>query len=308
MRRRRLDATSGLDLFLDAICNTFGGIVFISMLVVVLINATNVSSVEDPTATPPPDPTRSEELRREQAALGRQIRRLEETAEIVRDSTDLTRSLGRIKEERTITGRLRSELDDVTQRLAETNAETDRITEERRRKSETRTAKRKELDILKTRLAREIAARTKRLALPFEKATSLTEKALLPQGRAICRVEPGGPSSASPADSGRSRAPERPSPNPPLPPPSRRCFQHTIRKATILPSLSGKIHSIVGQSSKGALRRKGFSYRLLLLSKDEVVRTGRLPGGRCNSEFVPGIVVSRNSRRMKWNTSYESPG
>ena len=31
MKRRKLDTTSGLDLFLDTICNTFGGIVFISM-------------------------------------------------------------------------------------------------------------------------------------------------------------------------------------------------------------------------------------------------------------------------------------
>ena len=277
MRRRRLDATSGLDLFLDAICNTFGGIVFISMLVVVLINATNVSSVEDPTATPPPDPTRNEELRREQAALDRQIRRLEETAEIVRDSADLTRSLGRIKEERNITGRLRSELDDVTQRLAETNAETDRITEERRRKSETRTAKRKELDILKTRLAQEIAARTKRLAIPFEKATSLTEKPFfLKDGRfaelspeTIERV-PGGLRPKSGAGTAVSQS------TPPA----------VVEK--VFSAHDPKSHYIavaLWEDSfdrwpvvQRALRRKGFSYRLLLLSKDEVVRTGGTGG------------------------------
>ena len=51
MRRRSADTSDGsLDLLLDTICNTFGGILFISLLVVVLLNTTSESILQTPPA------------------------------------------------------------------------------------------------------------------------------------------------------------------------------------------------------------------------------------------------------------------
>ena len=59
MSRRAEDDGGSLELLLDTICNTFGGIVFISILVVMLLNFT-----QEETLPRPPDP----ELQREVAA------------------------------------------------------------------------------------------------------------------------------------------------------------------------------------------------------------------------------------------------
>lgn len=48
MSRRRRQDDSSLELLLDTICNTFGGILFISLLVVVLLNTTSKAMVEAP--------------------------------------------------------------------------------------------------------------------------------------------------------------------------------------------------------------------------------------------------------------------
>ncbi|MEO8166385.1 MAG: hypothetical protein ABI619_13420, partial [Betaproteobacteria bacterium] len=57
MRRRTNTDDSSLELLLDTICNTFGGILFISMLVVILLNMTS-EAVEDS----PPSPKTQLEL------------------------------------------------------------------------------------------------------------------------------------------------------------------------------------------------------------------------------------------------------
>ena len=41
MSRRRKNDTGSLDLLLDTICNTFGGILLIALLVIVLLNTTS---------------------------------------------------------------------------------------------------------------------------------------------------------------------------------------------------------------------------------------------------------------------------
>ncbi len=51
MRRRQTDDNASLDLLLDTICNTFGGVLFISMLVVVLLSTSPAAS----TTLAPPD-------------------------------------------------------------------------------------------------------------------------------------------------------------------------------------------------------------------------------------------------------------
>jgi hypothetical protein len=48
VRRRRIAESSSLELLLDTICNTFGGIVFISLLVVILLNLTGEDIQSEP--------------------------------------------------------------------------------------------------------------------------------------------------------------------------------------------------------------------------------------------------------------------
>ncbi len=63
-RRSLMSDTSSLELLLDTICNTFGGIVFVSLLVVILVN---MSSRE--TADTPPEPVTQAEMLKKQTEL-----------------------------------------------------------------------------------------------------------------------------------------------------------------------------------------------------------------------------------------------
>ena len=49
MRRRR-DQTDGLELFLDTICNTFGGIIFLAILVAILSQTQGMMNQDNPDA------------------------------------------------------------------------------------------------------------------------------------------------------------------------------------------------------------------------------------------------------------------
>lgn len=97
MKRRFTSEESSLELLLDTICNTFGGILFISLLVVIILNTTSESAVHSPPS---------------QAAQASMIQ-----ASIERD--ELTQELDRLKaavsQQRTVAGSVIS--DDVV-RLA----------------------------------------------------------------------------------------------------------------------------------------------------------------------------------------------
>lgn len=54
-RRRRSASTDSLELLLDTICNTFGGVLFIAILVVILLRMTGESKQETPESTVAPE-------------------------------------------------------------------------------------------------------------------------------------------------------------------------------------------------------------------------------------------------------------
>ena len=258
MRRRRFDATSGLDLFLDAICNTFGGIVFISMLVVVMINSTSISSDEDPTDAPPVDAARIEELQREKTALTDEIRRQKEAAEILQGSPDLGDLVEQLKNAQAANRQLQGEIDDIEQRIDQTKDKTD---------------KQKKLAALIDRLNKEIADRTERLSLPVEKSTTLEEKPFFLKGGKLGELRP---DTVDTQPDGLLPKPTAGTPILKSTPPDavEKVFSNCNPTAHYIAVVVWEDSCDRWPVIQKALRRKGFSYRLLLLPKDELVETG----------------------------------
>ena len=86
MSRKAASSGDSLDLLLDTICNTFGGILFIAMLVVLL---TNQLSRDAATAAPNAESSRA--LRRLRGELTESQSRLTKLRQAVRQKEDLER-------------------------------------------------------------------------------------------------------------------------------------------------------------------------------------------------------------------------
>jgi hypothetical protein len=68
MARRRSGPSSSLDLLLDTICNTFGGVVFIAILVIVLLQMTGSTQLDAPPAEDEQEELVAREARRDEVA------------------------------------------------------------------------------------------------------------------------------------------------------------------------------------------------------------------------------------------------
>ena len=272
MKRRKLDATSGLDLFLDTICNTFGGIVFISMLVVVMINTTDVSSVENKETTTLQKKKNFSKMRLEKLKLLKIIQQQEEVTNILGDSSEISELLAKVKAEKATATRLQQELARLAQQLVKTKADVDRISTKRKQ----RKAKEKKLKSLEKQLQLEIAKRTKQFTLPTEMSTTLSEKPFfLKDGRLVETKK----ENIEIATDGIL----------PIPGVGIRVSDSNISAIQAdLTKYNPKIHYIavaIWEDSfaqwpimQSAIRRKGFSYRLLLIPKDGKVMTGGSAG------------------------------
>jgi hypothetical protein len=75
MGRRRSLGQDSLELLLDTICNTFGGVLFIAMMVVLLLQQTS-KDVPPPTPLPPAEELQAQGLKL--AALTRELARLQQ--------------------------------------------------------------------------------------------------------------------------------------------------------------------------------------------------------------------------------------
>ena len=272
MTRHKFDATSGLDLFLDAICNTFGGIVFISMLVVVLINTTSVSPVENKEKTTLREQKGFAKLTLEKKKLLEEIQQQEEVTKVFGDSSEISELLAKLKVEKATVTRLQQELAKLAQQLGKTKADIDQMSAKRKQ----RTAKEKELKSLEERLQLEIAKRTKQLTLPTEMSTTLSEQAFFLKDGRLVEVKKENVEIVTDGI---------------LPKPGvgiRAVKSNTSNIQADLGRYNPKTHYIavaLWEDSftqwpivQAALRRKGFSYRLLLLPKDGKVMAGGSAG------------------------------
>jgi hypothetical protein len=117
MSRRRPQESDSLELLLDTLCNTFGGVLFIAMLVVVLLQMAG----SNPTRDKPRDPVRSEDL----------VDLADELEVLMRERESLTRDVPNAREE---SARDAVDTSNARARLAES---LERLDELRRRKDKT---------------------------------------------------------------------------------------------------------------------------------------------------------------------------
>ena len=85
MPRRRARLPDSLELLLDTICNTFGGVLFIAILVVILLQVTGQSSAQ-PASAPTPDELESLVAKLQEVSA--QVSSLEQTQDSQRRLTD----------------------------------------------------------------------------------------------------------------------------------------------------------------------------------------------------------------------------
>jgi|GEM_PF-1125418 len=172
MRRRNSRAKNGdsLDLLLDTICNTFGGIVFISLLVVILANMTG----QDAAVQPPDQASQSRlvALRRELDAARDRLQRMQSVVRqqqqikgefTSRESVRLAREL---RTQRMQVSALVGNNGSVLARVAELQAQTNTIAKELADQRTAITATAKQLQTISRRLTREVSRRTRDVKLP----------------------------------------------------------------------------------------------------------------------------------------------
>jgi hypothetical protein len=199
MSRKADNQEGSLELLLDTICNTFGGILFISILVVILLNSSSRQIAETVS-----NQAVQEELQqwqeqlaqtdqalqtleaafREQEAIERQIvdPELRETMERLREAQRLQIEMGRQR---------REDLAQITQARRDALDAQQQHAQLQQQKAETL----RQLVQIRRELDQEIAARTRAARLPRLRETSRSEVVFfLSRGRLACyaRVDAGG--------------------------------------------------------------------------------------------------------------------
>ena len=272
MKRRPFDATSALDLFLDAICNTFGGIVFISMLVVILINASSVSSVTEETKDAPDDPKHYEKLIQEKDRLLEELRCQQETTKILGDSSETAILLSKVLQERNTRIRLQSKINELVRELEKVQAEIRRLSSAKDQQAQLR----KKLEALEKQLQREIAKRTRQLSLPKEMGTSLTEQAFFVKDGRLVEYK------AENIEKDTDGILPKPGAGVPV---TQAELTSIETKFNQYDPQRHYIAIVLWEDSfsrwptiQSVLRQKGFSYRLIPCGKDEKITTGGTSG------------------------------
>lgn len=195
---KRIPSTSGdsLDLLLDTICNTFGGVLFISLLVVTLLKLSSTSA-----AVAPPSPEDQIRLKEHQILLRERQDRLtalagtralqeESIRNLVQPETrELLREQQRLKAMSEALAQERFErTDQITQMQVAINDTAERM----RQLREALSAARSELTVLEKDLKEEIAARSHAARLPKQRRTAkLPAIFLLEEGCLYAYAKPG---------------------------------------------------------------------------------------------------------------------
>jgi len=175
MSRKSAPVGDSLDLLLDTICNTFGGILFIAMLVVILTN--QVSRDAAPSA---PSAESSRALRRLRGELTESESRLTKLRQAVRQKEDLERqfadpeSLGLLESLRSLDDNSDELLKERTQKLtdvAESQADLEETARELERLAQRLAEAKERLQLEKQRLESEASLRSRTSEVPQQRAT-----------------------------------------------------------------------------------------------------------------------------------------
>lgn len=177
MPRKASNSNDGsLDLLLDTICNTFGGVLFISLLVVVLLNVTS-----DQAGDSPPEPEAQLELAQLQVELSQSSQQLQ-TLRSASQQREQTQAALVSEEQLEIARNVQSTEGHVTEQVQIKAQTLDEISKSQIRINETAQqleeqqdqleAMRRELAAAKSQLTTEVNSRSRSVTLPRLQQTS----------------------------------------------------------------------------------------------------------------------------------------
>ena len=190
MNRKAASSGDSLDLLLDTICNTFGGILFIAMLVAILTN--QVSRDIAPTI---PSADSSRELRRMRGELTESESRLTKLRQAVRQKEDLERrfadpeSLALLESLRAVDDTSDELLKDRSQKLAnvaESQAELEETARELERVAQQMAEAQERLRLEKQKLETEANLRSRTSQVPRQRATQKAQIPFFLKGGRLC--------------------------------------------------------------------------------------------------------------------------
>jgi hypothetical protein len=190
MKRKSGSSGDSLDLLLDTICNTFGGILFISMLVVILVNAAS----HDVSSSMPArgDHQRLVESRRQLSdmtikldSLRRAVRQTEELRDRFTDA-DSQVDIDELQALQSTTEVLHETRDANLQKLAETQESINETTSETERLRAAMRNARQELAAAQRQLESEVALRSRTSKLPRQKTTTRQQAGFFLKAGRLC--------------------------------------------------------------------------------------------------------------------------
>jgi hypothetical protein len=196
-----------LELLLDTICNTFGGVLFISMLVVILLNMSSEQA-----AVEPPDAAAQEKLVRLEGELAASTEELEQLQTAVALQQRVIDQVVDPDARQVLTDwqRQQGEFVRLLQargvslgHIGESQVETNDIALKIKQMEDAAAAARRKLEDLQQQVEREISTRSRTAKLPRVRTTSKTPVAMFLRGgrlTAFARVGAGGDLEMNPAE------------------------------------------------------------------------------------------------------------
>jgi len=192
MSRRTRSTGDSLDLLLDTVCNSFGGVVFISILIIVLLNLTSAEH-----QITPPTPAAEAKLLTLQSTAAERQRQLKTLREAKRqldriadefvdsDALDLVVQRDELKSDN---HELESDRSDVMSSIATGQSRINRIARALAKLERKLEQARSEFDDAQKALEAEIAMRSRTSKLPRQRTTNKQLVAFLLKGGRLCSV------------------------------------------------------------------------------------------------------------------------
>lgn len=197
MSRRKENQVGSLELLLDTICNTFGGVLFISMLVVVLLNMTSRRvALEPPTEAAQAELIECQqelaESRHEMTRLQTAVKQQGKIADQILepDLEDLARQLADRRDTR---DRLAQSKDRSLEEISQSQVEVNKIARELKKLDDQMRQARQKLAHIDRRLQEEINSRTRTAKLPTPRTTTKIEVPLFLCGGRLSSYAKRGP-------------------------------------------------------------------------------------------------------------------
>ncbi len=188
MSRKQGDDDGSLELLLDTICNTFGGVLFISILVVLLLNASSKEAATTPPSEVQADlldaQVRLSQSKGELQKLLTAVQAQNQVADKIIDPVlrDLVRNSSRLQADAAQTQKKLKGVDQITKDQIDINEKTEKILEHQQALKNAKGS----LQGIEAKLEREIESRTQAAKLPKGRATEKAEIPMFLKAGRLC--------------------------------------------------------------------------------------------------------------------------